>query len=285
MRRNAIITWAIAVLAVVSSTGQAHAQLLTGTATATDGDSLVVGSQRVRLFGIDAPELDQTCTTDGSSWPCGIQAKERLNELINGQRVDCQITGLDQYGRTLGRCSTEFLDINEAIVELRNALQVDPDFVPALHALGRAYATKSWYGDALRELVRAQGVAPDSLPVAADLGRALVYRGYSQDYVAAEDRARQRKAGIWNSTFTNPAEHRLAKAPKPPEPRQPVQRVERQQSNERFAGCTIKGNRNRKGQWIYHLPGMPYYDQTRAEEFFCTEDQARAAGYRRAIVR
>ena len=59
---------------------------------------------------------------------------------------------------------------------------------------------------------------------------------------------------------------------------------------ERLAGrasgsCNIKGNRNRKGQWIYHVPGMPYYDQTRAEEVFCTEAEARAAGYRRAIVR
>jgi hypothetical protein len=51
------------------------------------------------------------------------------------------------------------------------------------------------------------------------------------------------------------------------------------------AACRIKGNRNRKGQWIYHLPGMPYYEQTRAEDMFCTEAQARAAGYRRAIVR
>ena len=51
------------------------------------------------------------------------------------------------------------------------------------------------------------------------------------------------------------------------------------------SSCNIKGNRNRKGQWIYHLPGMPYYDQTRAEEMFCTEAQAQAAGYRRAIVR
>ena len=50
-------------------------------------------------------------------------------------------------------------------------------------------------------------------------------------------------------------------------------------------GCNIKGNRNRKGQWIYHVPGMPYYDATRAEEVFCTEAEARAAGYRRAIVR
>jgi hypothetical protein len=30
---------------------------------------------------------------------------------------------------------------------------------------------------------------------------------------------------------------------------------------------------------------MPYYDQTRAEEMFCTEAEAQAAGYRRAIVR
>jgi hypothetical protein len=51
------------------------------------------------------------------------------------------------------------------------------------------------------------------------------------------------------------------------------------------SGCVIKGNRNRKGEWIYHVPGMPYYDVTRPEEIFCTEAQGQAAGYRRAIVR
>lgn len=49
--------------------------------------------------------------------------------------------------------------------------------------------------------------------------------------------------------------------------------------------CLIKGNHSRRGDWIYHLPGMPYYDDTRAEAYFCTEAQAQAAGYRRAIVR
>ena len=44
--------------------------------------------------------------------------------------------------------------------------------------------------------------------------------------------------------------------------------------------CSIKGNRNRKGQWIYHVPGMPYYDRTRPEEIFCTEAEAGAAGKR-----
>ena len=48
--------------------------------------------------------------------------------------------------------------------------------------------------------------------------------------------------------------------------------------------CNIKGNRNRKSEWIQHVPGMPYYDATRAEGVLCTEAEALAAGYRRAIV-
>jgi len=66
---------------------------------------------------------------------------------------------------------------NEAIIEFRNALQIDQNFVPALQGLGRAYAAKSWYGDAFRELERAQQLSPDSLPLAVDLGRAAVRIG------------------------------------------------------------------------------------------------------------
>ena len=51
--------------------------------------------------------------------------------------------------------------VNEAIIELRNAVQVDKDFVPALHALGRAYLAKSWFADAVRELARAQTLDPE----------------------------------------------------------------------------------------------------------------------------
>ena len=46
--------------------------------------------------------------------------------------------------------------------------------------------------------------------------------------------------------------------------------------------CTIKGNRTRRGEWIYHLRGMPYYDEARTEEMFCSEAEAQAGGYRLA---
>ncbi len=67
--------------------------------------------------------------------------------------------------------------LNEAIIEFRTALQLDQNFAPAAQALGRAYAAKSWYGDAAREFQHAQKLSPDSLSIAADLGRALVQLG------------------------------------------------------------------------------------------------------------
>src|SRR5215470_16789600 len=70
---------------------------------------------------------------------------------------------------------------NEAIIEFRSALQVDPNFVPAIQGLGRAYAAKSWNGDALREFQRAQKLTPDSLSLAADLGHVAVEVGAWKD--------------------------------------------------------------------------------------------------------
>ncbi|MCI1995302.1 sunset domain-containing protein, partial [Clostridium luticellarii] len=44
----------------------------------------------------------------------------------------------------------------------------------------------------------------------------------------------------------------------------------------------IKGNVNAKGEKIYHVPGGAFYDKTNAEEYFNTEAEAQAAGYRRS---
>ena len=128
-----------------------------------------------------------------------------------------------------------------------------------------------------------------------DLGEVMVGSGlavalpkFSDAYVETEARARRGKLGLWGSVFETPAAYRAAQPAAPQAvrrtpPRPSAQRGSSAQRN--GVGCVIKGNRNRKGQWIYHLPGMPYYDPTRAEEMFCTEEQAVAAGYRRAIVR
>ena len=120
-----------------------------------------------------------------------------------------------------------------------------------------------------------------------EAGWATAFRKYAQDYVVAEARAKAARRGIWDSEFDLPENLRAAsERPAVAELQTFARRIAPRANPEAsYSGCAIKGNRNRKGQWIYHVPGMPYYDVTRAEEMFCTEAQARAAGYRRAIVR
>ncbi|MEN7538800.1 thermonuclease family protein [Aurantiacibacter flavus] len=118
-----------------------------------------------------------------------------------------------------------------------------------------------------------------------EYGWATAFRSYSDAYVADEIRAKMQKRGIWSSTFELPQAYRLAQRQSTarPSPRPTARRTQAQPTLQ--GDCAIKGNRSRRGEWIYHLPGMPYYDATRAEEMFCSEAEARAAGYRRAIVR
>jgi hypothetical protein len=103
---------------------------------------------------------------------------------------------------------------------------------------------------------------------------------YSDQYVADETRARAGKLGLWASSFELPQDYRAAqRETAAPSPRAQRTRVTAQTPS---SACLIKGNHSRRGEWIYHLPSMPYYEQTRAEEVFCTEAEAQAAGYRRS---
>lgn len=47
--------------------------------------------------------------------------------------------------------------------------------------------------------------------------------------------------------------------------------------------CDIKGNINREGKKIYHVPEGRYYSQTNPEEWFCSEKEAEAAGFRKSM--
>ena len=107
-------------------------------------------------------------------------------------------------------------------------------------------------------------------------GWALAYRRYASDYVAEEATAQAAKRGLWSGTFTPPWEWRER------------QREQAALSSGRVPGaCRIKGNVSRNGSRIYHLPGDRGYAETRidparGERWFCSEAEARAAGWRRS---
>lgn len=227
-----MLTYLLLLAAAPASTAPIY-----GVARANDGDSLTIGSTRLRLFGIDAPELDQSCQRAGSSWNCGSESAEHLSRLVTGREVRCDPISKDQYDRVLAKCFVSGTEINRTMV-----------------------AT----------------------------GYAVAFRRYSTDYVNAEDSARAAKRGIWSGTFQMPSEVRATSQPE--RGASPIRSTARARPATRTiqratGACVIKGNHSRRGVWIYHLPGMPYYAQTRAEQMFCTEAEAQAAGYRRATVR
>lgn len=83
-----------------------------------DGDTLDIDGKRHRLWGIDAPELDQTCDHD---WPAGRKARAFLQMLVRERQVVCRPKGTDKYNRTLSVCSVDGIDLNQAMVQSGNA--------------------------------------------------------------------------------------------------------------------------------------------------------------------
>lgn len=92
-------------------------ETLHGVARIGDGDSLTLSGTRIRLEGIDAPELDQQCTRDDVAYPCGHEAKAALQHLIGDAEATCRGGRHDRYGRLLARCTARDIDINRAMVE------------------------------------------------------------------------------------------------------------------------------------------------------------------------
>ena len=196
---------------------------ISGVPSVTDGDTLRIGAERIRLHGIDAPESAQSCSARGKTWACGEAATGALRERIAGRPVECTERDRDRYGRIVAVCRVAGADVNAWMVE------------------------QGW---------------------------AVAYRKYSTDYVSHETVAKAARRGVWRGEFVVPSRWRRG------------DRLEAAAAS--GAGdCRIKGNISKKGTRIYHVPGGAWYAKTRidtakGERWFCTESEARTAGWRRA---
>lgn len=93
------------------------AEIISGVPRVVDGDTITIGTTKIRLESIDAPESDQLCLdANGRRWACGIEARDRLATNIGNRSIECTPSGLDAYGRTLAVCTAGGEDLNAWMV-------------------------------------------------------------------------------------------------------------------------------------------------------------------------
>ena len=110
------VLWLLPLL-LLSIQNPVHAESITGSARVLDGDTISIGSDVIRLHGIDAPENGQNCKrASGKSFNCGASAEKKLKELTAGE-VTCTGTSRDNYERLIAVCSDGDREINSRMVQ------------------------------------------------------------------------------------------------------------------------------------------------------------------------
>ena len=134
-----------------------------------DGDTIHINSKKIRLEGIDAPEMRQQCQKVfieisaivgfnlKKDYFCGVISKEKLIDKINKSQIKCVSSGRDRYKRHLATCYKDKINLNKWMV--RNGL-------------------------------------------------AVAYKRYSKDYLRDEIYAKENKLGLWKGSFIRPEKWR-----------------------------------------------------------------------------
>lgn len=120
-----------------------------------------------------------------------------------------------------------------------------------------------------RRVARCEAAGVDLAEAMVSEGLAWAYLRYSDAYAPAEAAARQRGIGIWSGENQPAWEYRATK----------------RADTSDAPGCRIKGNISQSGERIYHLPDSRSYaairiSDARGERWFCSEEEARTAGWR-----
>ena len=240
-----------ALLAAILITAAAPA--FAAQATIPDGNTLIVDGVTYRLDGIDAPQTDQTCLDDkGAAWTCGIEARDRLREHVGKREVRCTDRGADGSAgkRRVGECfaADETVSLNQWMVRQGWALNLGRS------AKGRFKADRD----------------------AASAGRAGLWKGC---FVAPDDlrRITISTAALFGAACPKPGNWKARETLFPEYPVMPP-------------GCDIKGKSVLRSQvagyrGIYHLTSCRSYARTKpTHRWFCSEDEAQAAGFRKSYT-
>jgi endonuclease YncB( thermonuclease family) len=243
--RPALFATATFVLAVLCASQSRAAGVIV-----RDAGTVQLAEMTYRLAAIDAPTFDQICIDEHADpWACGVEARDYLAKLIGDHPVHCEDRGLDPTAkkRHIAICTVEgeTTSLNQLLVRGGFALNFEPA------GTGLFKADEAGARDNRRGLWRGCFVAPQEFRKGRKDGALL---GGS----CRADKDREIRAALFPDDLAMPS------------------------------GCTIKGKfairaRVTGNVGVYQLQACRGYPiLTRPDRWFCSEEDAEAAGFRRA---
>ncbi|QUS41819.1 thermonuclease family protein [Tardiphaga alba] len=225
--------------------------VLAAEAIVKDGDTIQIGNVAYNLAGVDAPEIDQPCVDEhADNWACGVEARDRLVKLVGKRDVRCEELGEDkaEKGRRAALCTIagEAISLNQAVIQSGFGVSVE---------------------------------APAKAKFQAD-----------------ETVAKDKRQGLWRGCFVAPADFRSKSADSAllggscaPDKEKALRAALFPVDLPRPDGCNIRAKQVRRAKLtgnvgVYLIPQCQNYaTQPKPDRWFCSEDDARAAGYRKAL--
>lgn len=216
-----------------------------------DGDTIKVKYKgeikKVRYLLVDAPEMYHKKLGEQ---PFGREAQTRNREILNNAKdvvLEFDVGDKeDKYGRLLAYVYADGKSVQEQLIR------------EGLVRVGYIYKPNTKYLDTFKKI---QEKAKNEKKGIWKYEGYVTDRGFVKSVVKDWRPGKDSTKGLSTKT-TNQSQNNSTS------------------SNNGM--CKIKGNINSKGKKLYHLPGMNNYDAVKAEQMFCTEEEAQKAGFTKA---
>ena len=222
------------------------------------------------LSGCTFPDATDTADTDG-------RTAVEITEVIDGDTVkiiyegqettvryllvDTPETNHPWFGeQPLGKEATER---NRELIEQAQQIEIEFDAGDRFDDYDRLLAYFYADGESIQQQLLEEGFARVAYVFPPNTR-------YVEEFRDAEAEAKDAEIGIWE--YENYSTDRGFNE-------DAYKQTEADGMNDE-GDCRIKGNINRSGNKIYHMPGAPSYEGTNPEQWFCTEQEARDAGFR-----